>query len=108
MLHVKVYPSTMSRHASQIYAGLFDLSAAKKIKLSISGDFSPVLFSEFYRNVLWLEIINTDNSQARRVCFDMRDQGDVLTDAVNKADIYIKRSYQQDAVQKLNENLKKK
>ena len=84
-------------HVSQIYAGLYALQSENKVKISFSSDLleiPPDLLSLKNSNrLLWTEIESIETGQLLKVCFDLRDTGDILAETLQRSDVYLKRSY---------------
>lgn len=91
-------------HVSQIYAGLYTLQSENKVKISFSSDLSKVprdlLFLENSNRLLWTEIKSLETDQLLKVCFDLRDTGDILAETLQESDIYLKRSYSYEWIEK--------
>ena len=93
-------------HVSQIYTGLYDLQAENKIKISFSFNSSYIpqdlLSLKNSHRLLWTEVKNIVTRQSLKVCFDLRDTGNILIETLQKSDIYFKRSYSHEWINKQN------
>lgn len=105
---VKIYPNPNDRHLSPIYAGLYDLLNTNRIELAFSQDFSDMPV-DLKTKRLWMEVRDLKSGMTRKICFDMRDGSRHLaTDAITKADIYFKRSYDGGILSRVEKNLRAK
>lgn len=107
MYEVKIYmcPNPQGiHHVSQIYAGLYGLQADNKVKISFSSNLSKIprdlLFLENSNRLLWTEVKNLETGQPLKVCFDLRDTGDILTETLQDSNVYLKRSYSHEWITK--------
>jgi hypothetical protein len=111
MYIVKVFPESISEYVSQIYAGLYDLSTTGKIKLEFANRFfhNTRELNKWIYATLCLEITDLRNGRYSKICFDMIDGMNIASiDDLKKADIYIKRSYNQSFINQLGQDLIKK
>lgn len=102
MLKVVVWPESDTEHISQIYAGLYELAAQRKIRLKFSHSRFPCSIASPV-NTLWME------AHSRRVCFDMMDGRQTYSmDRLHNCDIYFKRSLDRKFLSKLDPHLQAK
>ncbi len=87
MLHVTILNASMSSHLSQVFAGLYDLHAAKLVEL----DFNSTPNQGCSEHLLFASV--TSGQETRRVCFDTRDGVIIDRPALETTDVYFKRSY---------------
>lgn len=78
----------MSPHLSQVFAGLYDLHAAKEVELEFCA--TP---NRAYSEHLLFSEVTAAGRQIRRVCFDTRDGVIIDRAALEHTDVYFKRSY---------------
>ncbi len=110
MLKVTVYPENIySGHISQIYTGLYDLAAERKISLKFTLKFPRQLRISIPYTTLWVCVEDSKNRKQRNVCFDMHDSGRVhALDRLRLCDVYFKRSFDQRILDDLEPSLRKK
>ena len=95
-------------HLSQIYAGLYDLAAENRIKLRFSSELSSEPLFE-HGNLLWLKVEDSSCGEVRVIGFDMEDSGrPIAKQAIEQADIYFKRSYDNSFLVDIEESLRQK
>jgi len=98
MLNVKVYPLSNGAYASQVYAGLHDLSAEGVISLKYTA--RPLLKiserrwgSRYNGHIFYLEL-RLDEGAVCKVCYDFLDGPEIISlDGLEKCDVYFKRSF---------------
>ena len=107
-IQVYVYPDSLSAHVQQIYAGLWALHAAGKVRLSVgSRSFTGSVHGS--SSSLWVLIRNPKEKKTRRVCFDMSDGSRILLrEQLEACDWYFKRSFYEPAIQALPPTLRVK
>src|SRR5690606_26652600 len=89
---VTVHADTNGTHTLQIYSGLYDLEAAGKIKLKFGRGISW-LRNRSTRQVIAVSIEN-QRGVALICCFDVQDDCEIAAPiALERADVYFKRSY---------------
>ena len=103
--------ASIDPHTSSIYAGLCALEAAGRIRLEIGNIVLPKLTGErpFYRFFYWIEAKEDGREEAVRICFDMLDwAGFPYVQLLELCDVYFKRSFREDELQKLPQSLRQK
>jgi hypothetical protein len=79
-----------------------------KIKLAFSRKLTGVPH-DLEDKLLWMEVHNLKTDRIRKLCFDMRDSGTLLSvDSINQADLYFKRSYDVEFIESLDDSLRTK
>lgn len=111
MIKVATYPEADPVRVAQIYAGLADLHTQGLIHLTILKRCPRIIRHPAQRdpNILWLELQSPDYDRHLSLCFDVRDQGDIIAvTRLRDCDIYVKRSYSQSYVDSLEPVLARK
>lgn len=110
MYLVKVYPDSDSPYVSQIYAGLYELSAAGSIQLRLSKTFNHQFVKyEHYLSSLHMEITDSESQQSCRVFFDLVDGARTFSMAdLDQTDIYFKRTYDEAFIDTFSKSLREK
>ncbi|MFW8602215.1 hypothetical protein ACOHYD_12145 [Desulfobacterota bacterium M19] len=104
-ISVHVYPDSSGSHIMQIYAGLYELDAAGKIKLHFLKNPDKRLGKPTAHS-LFLVISNQRSDWRCLVCFDMHDCMEIdSAEKLQACDIYFKRSYSQPYIETLPDTL---
>jgi len=101
MYQVTVYPVQMTAHISQVFAGLDDLQGMSEVSMRFS-DSAPPAYCVDLPHILVIDVASAKHSRAMRVCLDLRDQADIVLEALVEADLYLKRTYVVKRVAALN------
>lgn len=110
MYYVTVFADTVSDYVSQIYAGLYELSALRQVKFKLSKTASvPKSNSDYAPYTLLMDVVDSKSQKHRSIFFDMTDgHRTLLMDDLNNVDIYIKRTFDESFIQTLSSELRKK
>jgi len=98
-------------HNSKILAGLSYLFAQQRINLKISkSHFSEKINKlSLDRFTFWVWVEDGESGQSRHICFDVQDgAGYSYPELLQACDVYFKRSYRQEFIEKLPLSLQKK
>jgi hypothetical protein len=110
MLTVTIYRGNQADiHTSKVYSGLSSLATQGRIKLRFSWRLPPLLSNPevLDRFTVWLRA--EQHGSQRHICFDLRDSGEIAwPEALEKADVYYKRSFRVPAVAILRKSLRGK
>ncbi len=109
MLTVKVYPDQNFDHMTQIISGLYDLEAKNKIKLEFTSNFERKVKNTMHKFVLWMQITDNNNGNVRSVCIDLYDGKEIHSfEKLTLCDVYFKRSYNSEYINKIGKPNKNK
>jgi len=89
-LNCKVFVNTNSNHLQQVYTGLALLHRQGKINLKLEFDKSVrecVVPFSVQSNILHMEV------DRKKICFDMADGPELSESALQRSDVYFKRSF---------------
>jgi hypothetical protein len=105
MLEVEIFPDSLVPHLYQIYAGLYELSATRKLRIVVSSQ--QVVPGD--KHSLILVVRDKSTGKERKICFDMGDGCRILPiQRLEACDIFFKRSYLETIYQHLPEPQRKK
>jgi len=109
MLNVKVHPDIYSPHMAQVYSGLYDLAEEGKITLKFTSRVDNNIKKSARNSVLCLQISDSESGQIRTVCFDMFDGCEISSvERLRLCHVYVKRSYFDEYINKLDISDRKK
>lgn len=107
VLEVKVYADADPIHTAYVFTGLCDLAYQNEIQLQFVYPWTRHSRKPPPGTHLWLEVEDVETGQVRRVCFDYSDKSNVFdVNRLKLCDMYLKRSYYQPDVDKLQPELR--
>jgi hypothetical protein len=106
---VIVHPESLNSYLSELYAGLFELSAAGDVVLQFSKQRARRVRESGSPFTLRIDVEALGTRRSLKVCFDTADWCTIASmDDLRTADVYFKRSYHASQVNQLEPSLQGK